>query len=36
MIELLIDRQIVSQNKVLIAKSAKFDKLKQWSNIQIG
>ena len=36
MIELLIEKQIVSHNSVLIAKRAKFDKLKQWSNIQIG
>jgi NTP pyrophosphatase (non-canonical NTP hydrolase) len=36
MLDLLIERHIVSQNNVLIAKRAKIDKLKQWSNIQIG
>jgi NTP pyrophosphatase (non-canonical NTP hydrolase) len=36
MLDLLIEKQIVSFNNVSIAKRAKFDKLKQWSNIQIG
>jgi len=36
MLDLLIERHIVSFNNVSIAKRAKFDKLKQWSNIQIG
>jgi NTP pyrophosphatase (non-canonical NTP hydrolase) len=36
MLELLIEKQIVSHDNVLLAKSAKFVKLKQWSSIQIG
>jgi NTP pyrophosphatase (non-canonical NTP hydrolase) len=36
MLDLLIEKQIVSFNNVSIAKRAKFDKLKQWSKIQIG
>jgi NTP pyrophosphatase (non-canonical NTP hydrolase) len=36
MIDLLIKKEIVSVDNVFLAKQAKFDKLKQWSKIEIG